>query len=101
MIRYPVMALLAGLCFSALSEPVELNIDDEYRRLLAAGHYTRAVRVADEMTLLAPESDKARFYLLYANRKAGTPVPDWIDQWPKDESDEYYENLAQEFGLVP
>ena len=35
------------------------------------------------------------------NRKAGTPVPDWIDQWPKDESDEYYENLAQEFGLVP
>jgi len=94
-------ALLFVMCCQVQAESPLSSMDTDFHAMMNDGRYTEAVRLADEMTLIDPEDARARFYLLYASRKAGTPTPQWVaDEWPASQSAEFYEKLAQEYGLT-
>ncbi|MAY01250.1 MAG: hypothetical protein CMI08_18985 [Oceanospirillaceae bacterium] len=100
MLHQTLFTVLITACLSVQADPLASTMADEYQTLINHEEYSRAAHLADQMTLMEPDSERARFYLLYACKKAGEPIPDGITlKWPTNESSAYYDQLAADFGL--
>ena len=99
-----IFLVLSLLCISASAGDVTKQwneLDKEYKTLMSASHYSRAIKLAGEMLLLDPSSNKARFYLVYAHKKSNTPPPEWLLNEPWSEGsaeDKFYKLLASDLA---
>lgn len=76
------------------------DLDGDYQAMINNSHYEEAAQIADQMYLIHPSGNKARFYLLYACKKAGTPAPAWLSEpWPGNSPEDiFYRTLAADIS---
>lgn len=99
-----IFLVLSSLCFSARAGDITNQwneLEQGYKTLMSTLHHIKAIKLAGEMLLLDPSSNKARFYLAYAHRKSNTPPPEWLFSEPWSEGsaeDSFYKLLASDLA---
>ena len=97
-----IVFLFMCFCVRASDVPKQWNdLEHEYKTLMSVFEHSRAAKLAGEMLLLDPSSNKARFYLAYAHKKSNTPPPNWLFLEPWSEGsveDKFYKLLASDLA---
>jgi len=79
------------------------NLIENYKTHMVVGEWNGAIQSAERLLDLDPSDSEAKFYLVYALKKSGVSVPNWVgppSSWAYGSvNDRFYVNLAKDMGF--